>query len=104
MRGVCYPFRHWRILLDRRLHASMRRHTTTGWGLCPEHQRLHSEGFVALVECDPQRSGAPSDDGQIKPEQAYQPGCWPTSGVRRLLGCSTWRSRPISPSSSSNLA
>lgn len=60
------------ILLDRRLRSSMTRHTTTGWGLCPEHQRLHSEGFVALVECDPQRSGAPSGDGQMKPEQAYR--------------------------------
>jgi hypothetical protein len=33
------------ILLDRRLRASMKHHTTTGWGLCPEHQRLFSEGF-----------------------------------------------------------
>lgn len=68
------PFDTGSILLDRRLHASMRRHTTTGWGLCPEHLRLHSEGFVALVECDPQRSGAPSGDGQMKPEQAYRTG------------------------------
>ena len=42
------------ILLDRRLRASMERHTATGWGLCPEHQKLSDEGFVALVECDPQ--------------------------------------------------
>jgi hypothetical protein len=62
------------ILLGRRLRASMERHTTTGWGLCPEHQRLNSEGFVALVECDPQRSGEPSGDGQMKPEQAYRTG------------------------------
>lgn len=68
------PFDTGSILLDRRLRASMRHHTTTGWGLCPEHQRLHSEGFVALVECDPQRSGAPSGDGQMKPEQAYRTG------------------------------
>jgi hypothetical protein len=44
------------ILLDRRLRASLDRHTTTGWGLCPEHRRLCDEGFVALVECDPARS------------------------------------------------
>ncbi|MEO8058346.1 MAG: ATPase [Burkholderiales bacterium] len=68
------PFDAGSILLDRRLRANMKRHTTTGWGLCPEHQRLHSEGFVALVECDPQRSGAPSGDGQMKPEQAYRTG------------------------------
>jgi hypothetical protein len=45
------------LLLDRRLRASMAHHTTTGWGLCPEHQKLFEDGFVALVECDPQRSG-----------------------------------------------
>ena len=62
------------LLLDRRLRASMERHTTTGWGLCAEHQRMHSDGFVALVECDPQRSGARSSDGLLKPGQAYRTG------------------------------
>ena len=62
------------ILLDRRLRATMEHHTTTGWGLCPEHQRLFSEGFVALVECDPQHSDVPSGDGRMKPEQAYRTG------------------------------
>ena len=62
------------ILLDRRLRASMKHHTTTGWGLCPKHQRLFSEGFVALVECDPQRSGTPSGSGLMKPDQAYRTG------------------------------
>lgn len=62
------------LRLDRRLRATMEHHTTTGWGLCPEHQRLFSEGFVALVECDPQRSGVPLGDGRMKPEQAYRTG------------------------------
>jgi hypothetical protein len=60
------------LLLDKRLRASMERHTATGWGLCPEHQRLADDGFVALVECDPQRSGSPG--GRLKPEQAYRTG------------------------------
>ncbi len=60
------------ILLDKRLRASMERRTTTGWGLCAEHQKLADEGFVALVECDPQLSGAPG--GSLKPEQAYRTG------------------------------
>ncbi|MBN9408167.1 ATPase [Variovorax sp.] len=62
------------ILLDKRLRASMALHTPTGWGLCPEHQKLSDEGFVALVECDPQRSGSPSGNGHMKPEQAYRTG------------------------------
>ena len=62
------------LLLDRRLHASMKRHTTTGWGLCPEHQKLSDDGFVALVECDPQGSGLPAGGAILKPEQAYRTG------------------------------
>ena len=62
------------ILLDRRLRASMKRHTTTDWGLCAEHQKLFDEGFVALIECDPRRSGAPSDSDRLKPGQAYRTG------------------------------
>ena len=61
------------ILLDRRLRASMERHTKTGWGLCSEHQKLADDGYVALVECDPQRSGS-TDAGRMKPEQAYRTG------------------------------
>lgn len=60
------------ILLDKRLRASMEHYTTTGWGLCAEHQKLSDDGFVALVECDPQRSGSPGD--RLKPEQAYRTG------------------------------
>ncbi|HBN9817938.1 TPA: ATPase [Pseudomonas aeruginosa] len=60
------------VLLDKRLRASMERYTTTGWGLCAEHQKLFDDGFVALVECDPERSGSPGD--RLKPEHAYRTG------------------------------
>lgn len=62
------------ILLDRRLRASMQRHTTTGWGLCAEHQQLFDDGFVALVECDPQQSGSPSSASRLMPQEAYRTG------------------------------
>ena len=62
------------ILLDKRLRPSMERHTATGWGLCPEHQKLSDDGFVALVECDPQRSGVSGGVARMKPEQAYRTG------------------------------
>jgi len=61
------------ILLDKRLRASMNHHTTTAWSLCPEHQRLSDDGFVALIECDPERSGSAAD-GLLKPEQAFRTG------------------------------
>ena len=60
------------ILLHKHLRPTLEPHTTTGWGLCAEHQRLFSEGFVALIECDPERSGSPAN--RLKPEQAYRTG------------------------------
>ncbi|MCR3982039.1 MULTISPECIES: ATPase [Gammaproteobacteria] len=60
------------ILLDKRLRASMERYTTTGWGLCAEHQKLFNEGFVALVECDPPRSGSLTGAARLKPDQAHR--------------------------------
>ena len=62
------------ILLDRGLRQSLVRYTTAGWGLCAEHQRLHDEGFVALVEVDPERTGRPSSGDRLKPEDAYRTG------------------------------
>jgi hypothetical protein len=62
------------ILLDKRLRQSLDRHTCTGTGLCPEHQRLYDEGFVALIECDPEKSGNPAVGTLLKPAQAYRTG------------------------------
>ena len=80
------------ILLDKRLRASMERHTATGWGLCPEHQKLADDGFVALVECDPQRSGSQAG-GRMKPSRHTGPAGWPICGARCSRRCSTCRSR-----------
>ncbi|WP_295380794.1 ATPase [uncultured Pseudacidovorax sp.] len=68
------PFDTGHLLLDKRLRPSMTHHTTTGWGLCPEHQKLFDEGFVALIECDPARSGVPAGSTRLQPEQAYRTG------------------------------
>ena len=62
------------LLLDKRLRSSLKKYTATGWGLCPEHQKLSNDGFVALVECDPQRSGSPANGSLMKLEQAYRTG------------------------------
>jgi hypothetical protein len=62
------------ILFDRRLRQSMERHTVTGWGLCDAHRKLFEEGFVALIECDPERSGVPADQNHMRPEQAWRTG------------------------------
>jgi hypothetical protein len=62
------------ILLDKRLRASIEHHTKTGWGRCPEHQKLSDDGFVALVECDPQLSDSPAGAARMKPDLAYRTG------------------------------
>ena len=77
-RRVCLvcaaPYETGAILLDRRLQASLERQTTTGWGLCPEHRELHEDGFIALIECDPTRSGNPAAGARVKPDEAYRTG------------------------------
>ena len=72
---VCgIPFDTGSVLIDKRLRARMERHTTTGWGLCAEHQRMSDDGYIALIECDPDRSGLSSGAATMKPEQAYRTG------------------------------
>ena len=61
------------ILLDKRLRASMEKYTVTGWGICPEHQKLHDDGYVAMIGCDKDKSEL-NPDGSIKPESAYRTG------------------------------
>jgi hypothetical protein len=77
-RRVCLvcaaPYETGAILLDTRLRASLKRQTTTGWGLCPEHRELHENGFVALIECDPEKSGNPAAGARVKPDEAYRTG------------------------------
>ena len=37
------------ILLDRRLRDSMEQHTVTHYALCPEHLKLHEDGYIAFI-------------------------------------------------------
>ena len=37
------------ILLDKRLKETLERYTVTGTGLCPEHQQLADDGYIALI-------------------------------------------------------
>jgi len=60
------------ILLDKRLRNTLKQKTVTGWDLCPEHAKLWERGYIALVECDPEKSKFTG--GTIKPEDAYRTG------------------------------
>ena len=56
------------LLMDTRLRKRFDHKTSTGWGMCAEHQKLADEGFVALVEA--------KDSGRnnLKPEEADRTG------------------------------
>lgn len=60
------------IFMHKRLCASMEHHTKTGWGLCPEHQKFYDDGFVALIEIDPELSELGTIG--VKPENAHRTG------------------------------
>jgi len=65
------------ILLDRRLRPRFEHATLVGYGLCPEHQKMKDDGFVALIECDASRTERGTVDGQervLKPEDACRTG------------------------------
>jgi hypothetical protein len=67
------------ILLDRRLRQRLERTTVTAWGLCPDDEKKHLDGYVALVAVDEARST--KTDGVIKPEHAHRTGA--VAHVRR---------------------
>jgi hypothetical protein len=50
------------IVMDRRLQPTLDRNTITGRGLCPTCTERKAEGYIALVEVDPAKSGRPEGD------------------------------------------
>jgi hypothetical protein len=57
------------LLLDTHMKPVFDRHTVTGWGLCPEHEEKHKEGYIALVCIDHEKSKAP-----YTPASVYRTG------------------------------
>lgn len=60
------------LLLDTRGRDSLERETLTGWGLCPEHQKLADDGYIALIAVDAARSA--TKNGAITLEGAWRTG------------------------------
>lgn len=58
------------ILLHKHLRE-IKQPAVTGRGLCPEHQRLFNEGFIAMVGVDESR--CPKGE-KLKEEEAYRTG------------------------------
>lgn len=61
------------ILFNRRLKDTFDPHTVTGWGHCPDCQKLFDEGYVALVGADESKSSHVAN-GNLTPESAWRTG------------------------------
>lgn len=72
------------LLLDTRMRDSFDTRTVTGWDLCPEHQKLYDDGYVALVAADRSKSEL-ADNGNVK-----DPGSAWRTGVVAHLRASVW--------------
>lgn len=44
------------VLIDKHMRNTLEPNTITGFGLCPEHEKLHKDGFVALIVADEELS------------------------------------------------
>ena len=60
------------ILLNRRLKEI--KHTLSGYGMCEEHDNMIKDGFIFLIEIDPDKST--SKDGSVQLEDAYRTGVY----------------------------
>ena len=71
---VCgVPYDTGNLLLDRRFFKRFERHTVTGHGLCPEHEKLFNDGYLAIVAIDPEKSSIDAN-GTVKPGDAHRTG------------------------------
>lgn len=60
------------VLLHKQGMQRLKRTEVTGVSLCPEHQSLHAQGYLALVAVDPAKSKGYGTT--MRPEDAYRTG------------------------------
>ena len=76
-RKICFvtgkPYDTEELLFDLRLEPTFEKYTITGYGICPEVQRLLDEGNVALVGIIPEKSNLTGTEG-VKAEDVYRSG------------------------------
>lgn len=61
------------VMIDKRLRDVFEQETVTGYAMCPEHQKLLDDGFVALVGIDPTRSST-EKTGAMTLQGAFRTG------------------------------
>ena len=53
---VCARTHDVGVLLHRQMKQGLPSKTVTGWSMCPEHEKLRKEGYIALVGVDQAKS------------------------------------------------
>lgn len=61
------------VLIQKNLRPTLERETITGYGMCEDHEKLHKDGYLALVGIDPTKSEI-LPNGNVKPEGVYRTG------------------------------
>lgn len=76
------------ILLHKQLRPVFEHTTVTGMGICPEDDKMIQDGYLALIEIDPEKSHA-QHNKPVQEQNAYRTGgmAWlARSALRGLLG------------------
>jgi len=73
---VCCTRHSPEVLINTRMKDTLTSDETLAWAMCPEHKKLHDEGYVALIECTNQPSSM--NDAQRTGQIAHvRSSVWP---------------------------
>lgn len=63
------------VLIDKRLKATLDKDNVTGWGLCEDDEKKIEDGYIVLIEIDPDKSeSALLDDGKYSLDGIHRTG------------------------------
>lgn len=75
---VCLEEHDPLVLLDRRLRKTLTDKEFAGWALCPAHEKLRQDGYVALVEVTNQKAPQKLADAERTGRVAHvRVSAWP---------------------------
>lgn len=63
---VCAVKHDTGVIIDKFMRNTLESKVVTHWQMCPEHEKLKSEGYIALVGIDPTRSEEASMNGVFR--------------------------------------
>lgn len=70
----CAEYESEVLIMDADMREMLEKLGIAKWGLCPTCRALRDEGFIALVECDPEKSGNPKAGQRVLPDKVHRTG------------------------------